>query len=44
MLEKIKTYKSESNLYPNWGKEEAEKELKKINNSTKFSKQNQAKK
>ena len=31
VLEKIKTYKSESNLYPNWGKEEAEKELKKIN-------------
>jgi hypothetical protein len=31
VLEKIKTYKPESNLYPNWGKEETEKELKKIN-------------
>lgn len=35
VLEKIKTYKSDSNLYPSWGREEAEKELKKINLSTK---------
>jgi hypothetical protein len=35
VLEKLKTYKSDSNLYPSWGREEAEKELKKINLSTK---------
>ncbi len=35
VLEKMKTYKSDSNLYPSWGREEAEKELKKINLSTK---------
>ena len=29
-LEKFKTFKPESNLHPTWGKEEAEKELKKI--------------
>lgn len=30
VLEKIKTYKPESALSPSWGKEEAEKELKKM--------------
>ena len=35
VLEKIKTYKSESSLAPSWGKDETEKELKKINNKTK---------
>lgn len=30
VLEKIKTYKSESSLSPSWGKEETEKELKKM--------------
>ena len=35
VLEKIKTYKSESALTPSWGKDEAEKELKKINNKIK---------
>lgn len=30
-LEKFKTFKPESNLHPTWGKDEAEKELKKIN-------------
>ena len=35
VLEKIKTYKPESPLAPSWGKDEAEKELKKINNKTK---------
>lgn len=31
-IEKLKTYKAESNLHPSWGKAEAEQELKKINN------------
>ncbi len=35
VLEKIKTYKPESSLSPSWGKEETEKELKKINSNTK---------
>lgn len=35
VLEKIKTYKSESNLYPSWGRAEAEQEIKKINLSAK---------
>ena len=35
VLEKIKTYKSESALDPSWGKEETEKELKKINDKIK---------
>jgi hypothetical protein len=30
VLEKVKSFKPASDLYPNWGKEEAEKELKKI--------------
>ena len=34
-IEKAKTFKSDSALYPKWGREEAEKELKKINKSTK---------
>ena len=35
VIEKAKTFKPESALYPVWGKEEAEKELKKINNNPK---------
>lgn len=31
VLEKDKTFKPESSLYPRWGREEAEKELQKIN-------------
>lgn len=35
VLEKLKTYKLESSLSPTWGKEETEKELKKINSTSK---------
>ena len=35
VLEKIKTYHSESSFHPSWGKAEAEQELKKINLSFK---------
>ena len=35
VLEKLKIYKPESSLSPSWGKEETEKELKKINSTTK---------
>ncbi len=31
VIEKNKTYKADSELHPDWGREEAEKELKKIN-------------
>lgn len=34
VLEKIKTYKSESALAPSWGKEETEKELKKMTSAS----------
>lgn len=34
-IEKAKAFKPESALYPSWGKEEAEKELKKINDKPK---------
>ena len=34
-MEKMKTYKSESNLHPSWGSVETEQELKKINLSSK---------
>ena len=35
VIEKEKTFKALSNLHPSWGREEAEKEIKKINLSTK---------
>lgn len=35
VLTKLKTFKTESSLHPNWGKQEAEEELKKINLSAK---------
>jgi hypothetical protein len=35
VLEKFKTFKPESDLFPKWGKAEAEKELKKINTKQK---------
>ncbi len=34
-IEKARAFKPESGLHPVWGKEEAEKELKKINNTSK---------